>query len=402
MKQVFGILTVFVFLLNACKTVEIPVLQVEKIPSKVLEEKIENLTGTEGYRKNTDGGDSYLVFTGSVGLPLNIEDISFPGNSDTNSGAETEKLKRAFEFAYLANQIPAFNRYWQTDGSLLWRQYQSYLNNITIPESDTSDRQKQLLKTYNIVKDSCGELYNQFLKLYINALIEYNQAIIQGASETQKEILKLDLESKKEQWISEGCKNEYQAAIAFLEHFGRQSPAIMVNEAVDKLNAALLESAQYGEFYYTTPFPFNITDSMWTSVTLNGNEVLERFLFTGIENKADYINKINLDSVQLSFEILRVNVIRNWFEPAVVSHIKGIDNDYFSFPYVTEMVLIKDLSFSMNPYTKWRTKLIDKEGTIHNIIKKNQSILSFIQKNEGVQIAAFICYFPSWKSTRSN
>ncbi|MHB8770671.1 MAG: hypothetical protein ACYC7J_06735 [Syntrophales bacterium] len=242
------------------------------------------------------------------------------------------------------------------------------------------------------------QVYNEKMKAYIDAALEYNSHRIDALSaDNQKavqywainaNILRNKVKAAMSDWVSSGYKNDYEQIAAFIDQVMQRDMSLLKAQYRDDLEKARLTGLASGsDFFYSaavpgdfiessgwTEFGFRSSDynnssnssySMTSSKTRAGGSFLGIFGGGGSASNASGSSQshVQFDSefFTLRFKIAQVPIVRPWFKTAYLAsktwrmdennpQAKGeMVSDGGTPPkglipaYPTTMILIKDL-----------------------------------------------------------
>lgn len=319
-------------------------------------------------------------------------------------------------------------------------------------------------KKKNLIDDSETEVqepsplvkaYNDKLKAYEDAVLEYNSARINAlAADDAKavqywalnaHVLRNRVKAAMDDWVANGYKNDYEQIAAFLDQVMQRDMTLLKQEYRDALDRAKLTGLASGsDFYYSALVPANwVNASGWTGFTFRSSDI-SRYeksasnswsaaggFFglggSGSGSHRDYDGKFDSTQFSLSFSITQVPIVRPWFKtPFLASKAWRFDpsnaeakgqmvSDGGTPPkglipaYPTSIVCVKDLTLSFgesSEVNKFVQDQINAGGFVSfgpfalgGHYSKGSSNRSFEYKSEsqgvrvpGMQIVGFKCH----------
>jgi hypothetical protein len=200
-----------------------------------------------------------------------------------------------------------------------------------------------------------AQAYFEKMAAYESAALEYNNRRIDALTASDPRavhnwamnanILRNRVNHAKNDWISNGYKNDYEQIAAFIDQVMQRDMSMLKEEYRDELEKARLTGLASGsDFFYTSLIPGNFAKSKgWTEFRFTSADVathtssnysskrwqakagggfLGVFGAGGMGNKVtsssrtEYKNSFNSAHVGLSFEIAQMPICRPWFKPA--------------------------------------------------------------------------------------
>lgn len=336
-------------------------------------------------------------------------------------------IRQAEDFARLVDFVPdvatntnnqfASLSVMNNEGTLSDR-YEYILRMSQVMKSELPDNLKQKIEKFrgllqvtktkkNLIDDSetqvsepspLVQVYNEKMKAYIDAALEYNAHRIDALSaDNQKavqywainaNILRNKVKAAMSDWVSSGYKNDYEQIAAFIDQVMQRDMSLLKAQYRDDLEKARLTGLASGsDFFYSAAVPGDFIDSSgWTefgftssdynnssnsSYSMTSSKTRAGASFFGIFGGAGQASSasgssqshVQFDSefFTLRFKIAQVPIVRPWFKTAYLSsktwrmdennpQAKGeMVSDGGTPPkglipaYPTTMILIKDL-----------------------------------------------------------
>lgn len=200
------------------------------------------------------------------------------------------------------------------------------------------------------------EMYNEKLKAYEDAALEYNARRIDAlAADNSKavhywamnaNILRNRVKNAMMDWVNSGYKNDYEQIAAFIDQVMQRDMAMLKQQYRDDLEKARLTGLASGsDFYYTAVVPGNFLNTAgWTNFTFsasdfnryrnssyNYSQSVTRgggggiFGFFGIGGSGSSSNSsgqsqthvsFNSEHFSMGFKIAQVPIVRPWLKTA--------------------------------------------------------------------------------------
>lgn len=371
--------------------------------------------GKEGEALSNE--DNYIAWC-SPGLSFQKESLQFAQKLMGENGDQVRKSTQdAFEFARVVNSIPSLNAIntFEQKGSMVWDIYEQVLNQSKVPNTNLTEEEETKIKdlrkkitvekeisTYDSEGNEIAKLvvvdtpftthYKSYKKAYQNALRAYNSKRINAMYSDKSEVVldfslngasyQDDVDQAMDDWVSNGCKNEYEQIVALIDNLGRKSMDKYKQDLHKTLEKAKLNNVNGDSFYLTTFYPSNFMDieEGWTHMFFDSKS-LEKGLkethqsvsgSTGIKiglwsfgasggyDKATEEGYVEGNDLKVEFEINQVILGRPWFNPDfLISGSwgwsvpgKNLLSDGASTPkglmpaYATTAVFIKDIKIT--------------------------------------------------------
>ncbi len=221
------------------------------------------------------------------------------------------------------------------------------------------DRLRGLLQEKKIKKDLVTEeeeevieetpmvkIYNEKMQAYMDAALEYNTHRVNALSgkdpsavhfwSLNASILRNKVMAAKNDWITNGYKEEYDQIAAFISQVEGRSMLTLKERYKDDLEKARLTGIASGsEFYYTSLLPggFAESDNGWTQFEFKSSDYESNYKFDskkgnagggltlglfnvggkGSYEKTNYKKKIDASSFSMKFMLCQVPIVRPWF-----------------------------------------------------------------------------------------
>ena len=197
-----------------------------------------------------------------------------------------------------------------------------------------------------LVETPLVKLYNEKMQQYMNAALEYNSYRVNALAGNDPaavhfwamnaSILRNKVMAAKNDWITNGYKEEYDQIAAYIAQVEGRSMVTLKQQYIDDLEKARLTGNTSGsDFYYTSLLPggFAESDNGWTEFSFTSTDVKSNYKFDskkgggggglalGVFNigggasydKTNKDHKIDTKNFKLTFKICQVPINRPWF-----------------------------------------------------------------------------------------
>lgn len=259
-----------------------------------------------------------------------------------------------------------------------------------IKKNIVTEEEEEVLEETVLVKK-----YNEKMQNYMNVALEYNTHRVNALAGNDSaavhfwamnaSILRSKVMAAKNDWITNGFKEEYDQIAAFISQVEGRSMLTLKQQYLDDLEKARLTGISSGsDFYYTSLLPggFAETDNGWTEFFFNSKDFKSNYKFDSkkgsgggglslgvfnIGGGGSYENtnkqqKIDTKNFSLSFKICQVPINRPWYNiNYLISKYWRFDQNNAEFKdnmvsngetppngmipaYTTTAIFVKDLS----------------------------------------------------------
>lgn len=292
-------------------------------------------------------GDDKKLFFLLPGLPISERDLQINFFAKGQKSSTQDALNAAGDFARLVNQIPdpTIER-WSSDGALLWNLYDTLLTQAVLASNKpTAKEQKALKKARDVLyvqqeiidqvdnsqrtitQDSPKlKSYKECQDAYIRARSEYNARKISAETsnstaakdqwDTDKTSLEANIQAAQAKWATLGFKREVEEAFASIDQITGKSPQLVWENWKAAFRQAKFTDLRGSDFYlsYFSPQGFFESEQgdYWTRIEMDDGEI-KQLASTG--RYSGYASELPVS--RLSVDIIRVEVVRPWFDPRV-------------------------------------------------------------------------------------
>lgn len=204
-----------------------------------------------------------------------------------------------------------------------------------------TEEEEEVLEETALVKK-----YNEKLQNYLNVALEYNTHRVNALAAKDPaavhfwamnaSILRSKVMAAKNDWITNGFKEEYDQIAAYIAQVEGRSMLTLKQQYIDDMDKARLTGPSSGsDFYYTSFLPggFAETDNGWTKFTFSSSDYQSNYKFDskqggggggfslgfvtiggGGKHKTEKSKtRIDSSSFKLSFKICQVPICRPWY-----------------------------------------------------------------------------------------
>ena len=209
-----------------------------------------------------------------------------------------------------------------------------------IKKNIVTEEEEEVLQETALVKK-----YNEKLQKYLNEALEYNTHRVNALAAkdpaavhywtVNASILRNKVLAAKNDWVTNGFKEEYDQIAAFIAQVEGRSMLTLKQQYIDDMEKARLTGPASGsDFYYSSLIPggFAETDNGWTEFTFSSSDFKSNYEFDSKKGSAGVragffglgasakgshekrnINKtIDTSSFKLNFKICQVMINRPW------------------------------------------------------------------------------------------
>ena len=327
--------------------------------------------------------DDYNLVFSPFSTGFTNEDFLFLDATMTSrSGASAQKYYQELsEFSQISNTIPRGANFWAVsddNNDLLYNPYKTIINSLRFLDPDTLSiemlyEDPLFFKALDAINSESKTTYYSFFELrrkHVNELKELRETL----SESNKEVIELQIQmcesnikALDEEWVEKGFKEEIETKV--IDILKDEFQRFITKHTKIK---ALLENPQFhnSDFYPTFCTPNNLYQSdelEWTKIRIDKQE-LKTLL--GKINKDDYQNifddtaasGLELDTIQ--FELIFVNVTRNWYDESILNSsfwdINILNKDEIDIPNVTsKLIFIRKVDLKLKPNSRKNQQLLN-------------------------------------------
>lgn len=210
-----------------------------------------------------------------------------------------------------------------------------------IKRNIVTEEEEEVLEETMLVKK-----YNEKLQNYLNEALEYNTHRVNALAakdpaavhywSVNASILRSKVMAAKNDWITNGFKEEYDQIAAFIAQVEGRSMLTLKQQYIDDLEKARLTGPASGsDFYYTSLIPGSFAESNngWTEFSFSSSDFESGYKFdsesksasarggffgfgasaSASHEKTNTELKINMSHFKLNFKICQVPIVRPWF-----------------------------------------------------------------------------------------
>lgn len=248
-------------------------------------------------------------------------------------------LSKAYEHILRFSQVANFQPDEKTKAKI--DRLRGLLQEKKIKKNIVTEEEEEVLQETPLVK-----MYNEKMQNYMNTALEYNNYRVNALAGTDPaavhfwamnaSILRNKVIAAKNDWITNGFKEEYDQIAAYIAQVEGRSMLTLKQQFIDDLEKARLTGIASGsDFYYTSLLPggFAESDNGWTEFKFTSSDLSNNYTFDskkggggggltlGVFNiggggkyeKVNTTRKIDKTNFRLSFKICQVAVCRPWF-----------------------------------------------------------------------------------------
>ncbi|WAC03468.1 hypothetical protein N7U66_08255 [Lacinutrix neustonica] len=217
----------------------------------------------------------------------------------------------------------------------------SLLQEKKIKKNIVTEEEEEILEETMLVKK-----YNEKLQNYLNHALEYNAHRVNALAakdpaavhywSINASILRSKVMAAKNDWITNGFKEEYDQIAAFIAQVEGRSMVTLKQQYIDDMEKARLTGPASGsDFYYSSLIPggFAETDNGWTKFSFSSSDFQSNYKFHSesgsVSARAGFFGfgasggvghekqkterKIDTSNFSLEFKICQVPIVRPWF-----------------------------------------------------------------------------------------
>nr|WP_321225686.1 hypothetical protein [uncultured Psychroserpens sp.] len=261
------------------------------------------------------------------------------GDVTTNVWNPENTLSQAYYHALKFSQVANFESDQKTKDKI--ERLRGLLQETKTKKNLITDEEEEVLEETALVKK-----YNEKMQNFMNVALEYNSHRINALAGRDPaavhfwvmnaSILRNKVTAAKNDWITNGFKEEYDQIAAFIAQVEGRSMLTLKQQYIDDLDKARLTGPSSGsDFFYTSLLPggFADSDNGWTKFTFNSNDVASNYKFdskkgggggglslgifniggSGSYEKQKSKRTIDTSNFSLTFKICQVPFCRPWF-----------------------------------------------------------------------------------------
>ncbi|MEG4304517.1 hypothetical protein [Microcoleus sp. D3_18a_C4] len=383
-------------------------------------------------------------------LPVSPQELDFGITTQQSNLTAEQAIKAAANFANLVNSIPQVSRHWQSDGRLLWNQYQTILREAVVASGEPTTEEAKtfqnawnflyqkkqitdLLGTRTVIADSESlENYKRYQKAHLQAELEYKSRQVAAQNSTDAIVVqqwalsasvdKRQVATHLNNWVFKGLKNEVERAFAVINQILGRNPQLAWAKWREEFNLSHLKDLENQDFYYNYFSPSGFyklgAEKNWKHLTINTTEI-EALCSKGTdadeelsssegfstETQEQYLSISNL-----AVDLIRVEIVRPWLNPSIFDSrfwkwpdnrdplSNGQQPPHGSLPaYTTHIILARNLRITLESDSEQNARVLQaiKAGnsvfcgpfSLKNAARSGSNSLQF----DAMQIVAFVC-----------
>lgn len=260
------------------------------------------------------------------------------GDATTNIWNHENTLSQAYRHILKFSQVVDFEQDEKTKAKI--KRLRDLLQEKKRKKNIVTEEEEEVLIETALVKK-----YNEKLQNYMNVALEYNTHRINALSAKNpsavhfwalnSSILRNKVIAAKNDWITNGFKEEYDGIAAYIAQVEGRSMTALKEQYKDDMEKARLTGPSSGsDFFYTSLLPggFAETDNGWTQFEFDRSDYSSNYKFNskkgrggggltlGVFNvggggsieKQKSETKIDTSGFKLSFKMCQVPIIRPW------------------------------------------------------------------------------------------
>ncbi len=261
------------------------------------------------------------------------------GNVTMNKWEQENSLSLAYQHILKFSQVANFEPDEKTKAKI--ERLRGLLQEKKIKKNIVTEEEEEVLEETALVKK-----YNEKLQNYINVALEYNTYRVNALAgkdpaavhfwAMNANILRNKVMAAKNDWITNGYKEEYDQIAAYIAQVEGRSMLTLKQQYIDEMDKARLTGPSSGsDFFYTSLLPggFADTDNGWTEFTFSRSDYAANYKFNskkggggaslslasvkvggrGAHEKTRSSKKIDVSTFKLRFKICQVPICRPWF-----------------------------------------------------------------------------------------
>lgn len=261
------------------------------------------------------------------------------GDVTMNVWNQENTLSQAYNHILKFSQVANFEPDEKTKAKI--KRLRGLLQEKKMKKNLVTEEEEEVLQETALVK-----MYNEKMQEYINAALEYNSHRVNALAgkdpaavhfwSLNASILRNKVMAEKNDWITNGFKEEYDQIAAFIAQVEGRSMLTLKQQYIDDVEKARLTGISSGsDFYYTSLLPggFAETSNGWTEFSFKSSDVQSNYSFdskkggggggltlgffnvgaSGSYEKQKSKSKIDASNFRLNFKICQVPIVRPWF-----------------------------------------------------------------------------------------
>ena len=261
------------------------------------------------------------------------------GDVTMNVWNQENTLSQAYNHILKFSQVANFEPDEKTKAKI--KKLRGLLQEKKIKKNIVTDEEEEVLQETALVK-----MYNEKMQEYMNAALEYNSHRVNALAgrdpaavhfwSLNASILRNKVMAEKNDWITNGFKEEYDQIAAYIAQVEGRSMLTLKQQYLDDVEKARLTGIASGsDFYYTSLLPggFAETNNGWTEFKFQSSDLQSNYKFdskkgggggglslgffnvggSGSYEKQTSGRKIDASNFKLNFRICQVPIVRPWF-----------------------------------------------------------------------------------------
>ncbi|UGU16054.1 hypothetical protein LS482_20550 [Sinomicrobium kalidii] len=261
------------------------------------------------------------------------------GDVTMNVWNQENSLSLAYRHILKFSQVANFEPDEKTKAKI--ERLRGLLQEKKIKKNIVTEEEEEVIQETPLVK-----MYNEKMQQYMNAALEYNSHRVNALAgkdpaavhfwSLNAPILRNKVMAAKNDWITNGFKEEYDQIAAFIAQVEGRSMLTLKQQYIDDMEKARLTGIASGsDFYYTSLLPggFAETDNGWTEFTFSSTDYQSNYKFDskkggggggfslgfvsigarGSHKETKSKTKIDTSRFSLRFKICQVPIVRPWY-----------------------------------------------------------------------------------------
>ncbi|WP_146129881.1 hypothetical protein [Flagellimonas meridianipacifica] len=262
------------------------------------------------------------------------------GKVTMNKWEQENSLSLAYQHILKFSQVANFEPDEKTKKKI--ERLRGLLQEKKIKKNLVTEEEEEVLEETALVKK-----YNEKLQNYLNIALEYNNHRVNALAgkdpaavhfwAMNASILRSKVMAAKNDWITNGYKEEYDQIAAYIAQVEGRSMLTLKQQYLDDFDKARLTGPSSGsDFFYTSLLPggFAETDNGWTEFSFGKSDFASNYKFDskkgggggslslgalsiggrGSREKRKTSKKIDVSTFKLRFKICQVPISRPWFK----------------------------------------------------------------------------------------
>ena len=248
-------------------------------------------------------------------------------------------LSQAYNHILKFSQVANFEPDEETKAKI--ERLRGLLQERKVKKNIVTEEEEEVLEETQLVKK-----YNEKMQNFLNVALEYNTHRVNALAGNDPaavhfwtmnaSLLRNKVMAAKNDWITNGFKEEYDQIAAFIAQVEGRSMLTLKQQYIDDVDKAKLTGPSSGsDFFYTSLIPggFADTDNGWTEFSFTKNDYKSNYKFdskkggggggltlgffniggSGSYEKQNSKSKIDTSNFKLRFKICQVPIVRPWF-----------------------------------------------------------------------------------------